>query len=164
MPRNGVLLVAVDTNILYGDSWGVAHHRKALQALHRLKCEPVVLPTSFEEIDVAAVRGTEGMKMLTHVVKQNLADCDHICYSEVMETYAEIIEKCAAAMMESGCLPGAEKNDARIVVEACYFECDELMTTRASILNGNKSVMVAVLKEFGFGFLKKIFSPKIFAV
>jgi hypothetical protein len=159
---DGQHLVAVDTGLLYGDSWGVTHHRKALKYLReKLKHQLVICTTVIREILITEKEASERMKMLTHIVKQDIEDSDYFVYATLDDTYEKIISDCADKCVEAGFLPNGTKNDARIMIEASHFNCDELMTVREPLLDADAKKCDEALKDHGFAELK-IFSPKIF--
>jgi hypothetical protein len=159
---DGQRLVAVDTGLLYGDSWGVSHHRRALKYLREtLRHQLVICPTVIREILITEKKGTEKMKLLTHIVKQDIDDSDYFVHSTLSETYEKIISDCADKCLELGILPNAKKNDARLVIEAAHFSCDELMTVRQPLLDADQKALREALKDYEFAEIK-IFSPKLF--
>jgi predicted nucleic acid-binding protein len=159
---DGQRLVAVDTGLLYGDSWGGSHHRKALKYLREtLRHQLVICTTVIREILITEKEGSDKMKLLTHIVKQDIEDSDYFIHATLDDTYEKIISDCADKCLEAGLLPKGKKNDARIIIEASHFNCDELMSVRQPILEANQKAVNDALKEHGFGELK-IFSPKLF--
>lgn len=96
MAFDGQHLVAVDIGILYGDSWGVPHHRRALKYLNETRhYQLVVCPTVLREILLTEERGSERMKTLTHIVRQDLDDSDYFVHSELSEHDEKMIRDCA---------------------------------------------------------------------
>lgn len=163
MAFDGQRLVAIDTGLLYGDSWGVSHHRKALKYLReKLRHQLVICTTVMREIQITEKEGNEQAKLMTHIVKQDIEDSDYFVHSTLNDTYEKIISECADKLLEAGILPKGDKNDARILIEASHFNCDELMTVRAPLLDADPEAINRFLKENEFNALDKIFSPKLF--
>lgn len=169
MAFDGQRLVAVDIGILYGDSWGVPHHRRALKYLNAtLRHQLVVCPTVMREIKLSELRAetSERTKTLTHIVRQDLDDSDYFIHSELTDHDEKLISDCAEKFIRDGdgsvLGPGGTKNDARLIIEASHFHCDELITVRAPILDYHRGAVERIMDDCGFRKLEKIFSPKLF--
>lgn len=166
MAFDGQRLVAVDIGILYGDSWGVMHHRRALIYLRKTrKYQLVICPTVMREILLSEIKGDDSTKMLTHIVRQDIDDSDYFVHSVIDGCHEKLISDCADKFLSDGdevLGAGATKNDARMMIEASHFNCDELMTVRESILNSHRGAVERIMNDCGFKPLEKIFSPKLF--
>jgi hypothetical protein len=153
---------ALDTQLLYGDSCAVAHHRKAIAHLRgELRFDFVICPTVWFEIRYAEENGTKEIKERTHLVLQDIEDSTYIVHRSLKETYEKAFRKHALHFLESGVLPNGAKVDARVLIEASYFDCTELLTTRTALLDANPKEVNLVLLQCGLNEIT-VLSPKQF--
>lgn len=129
---------ALDTKLLYGDSCAVTHHRRAIAHLRgNLRFDFVICPTVWFEIRYAEENGTEEVKRRTHLVLQDIDDSTYIVHRTLKETYEKAFRKHAQDFLDRNVLPQGTKVDARVLIEASYFDCTELLTTRNALLDAD---------------------------
>lgn len=153
---------AVDTKILYGDSCAVSHHRTALKFLReRLGFEFVIVPSVMLEIFVAQEEGSEQLKAQTHLVVQDIDDSNYIIHRVLRDTHERSFRIHADELMSRGVLPNANKQALRVLIEASYFDCTELLTTRASLIAAPTGKLNAALTSCGLRPVR-VLSPQHF--
>ena len=142
---------AIDVGLLYGDTWGVSHHREAVKYLWKdLKFEIIICPTVIKELDVAEIVGTEKISGLTNRVRQELDDSIFLIEGHLSTGIDDKIRDQAKIIVEKGLIPNGSKNDARLLIEASHFGCSDVITVRASLLEADNSALCEALREFGY--------------
>lgn len=153
---------AIDTQVLYGDSCNIPHHRIAVKFLReQLGFEFVIVPSVMLEIFVAQDKGSAELKKRTHLVLQDIADSNYIVHRALRDTYERSIRLHAEELLTRKILPKGKKQAARVVIEAAYFDCTELLTTRASLLDAATGKLNAALAGCGLRPVR-VLSPKHF--
>lgn len=153
---------AIDTQLLYGDSCGVTHHRVAIEFLRqRLGFEFVIVPSVIREILVASDEGGDELKRQTHLVIQDIDDSNYIKHPVLRETYERSFRIHATELLNNGAIPGANKQAIRVLLEASHFDCTELLTTRRALIDAptgrvNKALAACGLRPI------RVLSPQHF--
>ncbi len=153
---------ALDTGVLFAHRHGVSHHVEALNILRKkLGFEFTVCPSVLREVAAAETESQDpNLQKLAQLVRQDIDDSDYDC-RPFTDTQRKVTELHVDRIVEKKILPGGNRQDARVLIEAAYMDNRVLITTREPILSAASDALELALIECGMLSLGVLSSKEI---